>query len=207
MADKNGGDAPKPEKRDSDPQTAPAESKAPPQKQTKTNTADSPAPETVKEKKNPPKAKKSQKKTAPASAADTSDQKTDTPTEKKMDEGGSPRPSPEKCGDLRFYPELRNDLPDIHPGDIINIAYLIQEGGKDKTQNYQGTVIALNGAGITRTMTVRKISFGVGVERIFPLNSKYVQKVEIVRRSRVRRSKLYYLRKLRGKASRLKPLK
>jgi len=115
--------------------------------------------------------------------------------------------SPEKLNHLGFFPSRRDDLPDIHPGDIIDIAYLIQEGGKEKVQHYKGTVIALKGVGISRTMTVRKISFGIGVERIFPLNSKYLRDIKIVRRSKVRRSKLYYLRKLRGKASRLKPMK
>jgi large subunit ribosomal protein L19 len=115
--------------------------------------------------------------------------------------------APAYLSDLNFYPELRKDIPKIKSGDIIDLSYRIVEGGKEKIQHYKGTVIALKGTGISRTITVRKMSFGVAVERIFPLNSIFVKEIKIERQSKVRRAKLYYLRKLRGKASRLKPLR
>jgi len=93
---------------------------------------------------------------------------------------------------------------DLRPGDVIRVHYKVKEGDKERIQIYEGTVIALKNRGISRTITVRKSSFGVAVERIFPLYSPLLEKIEIKRRNKVRRAKLYYLRKLTGKAARLK---
>ena len=110
-------------------------------------------------------------------------------------------------GNLNFYPELRTDLPEIKPGDVLKMFYRVVEGGKERIQIFEGTVIAIKNSGIAKTITVRKTSFGISIERIFPLNSKLVQKIEVIKHSRVRRAKLYYLRKLKGKAARLKELR
>ncbi|MGD2085683.1 MAG: 50S ribosomal protein L19 [Candidatus Aminicenantes bacterium] len=110
-------------------------------------------------------------------------------------------------GDLSFLSEVRTDLPEIKSGDMVRIFYRVVEGGKERTQVFEGTVIAIKNKGITKTITVRKTSFGIAVERIFPLNSKLVQKIEIKKHSKVRRAKLYYLRELKGKAARLKELR
>src|SRR5690554_5646745 len=102
-------------------------------------------------------------------------------------------------------PYLRNDLPDFDTGDTIRVDYKVVEGSRSRVQAFEGVVIARkNGKGARSTMTVRKVSFGEGVERVFPLNSPLISKIEIVRRGRTRRSKLYYLRERRGKAARLK---
>lgn len=113
----------------------------------------------------------------------------------------------ESFGDLLFYPEVRSDLPVLSAGDVIKVAYRVIEGGKERTQLFEGTIIALNNRGIARTVTVRKTSFGVSVERILPLNSKLVQSIEVIKHQRVRRAKLYYLRNLSGKAARLKEVR
>src|SRR5437762_11601226 len=97
----------------------------------------------------------------------------------------------------------RTDLPDFVPGDTIRVHVKIKEGDKERLQAFEGVVIART-RGPQASFTVRKISFGQGVERIFPLNSRVIDKVELVRSSKVRRAKLYYLRGLRGKAARLK---
>ena len=97
----------------------------------------------------------------------------------------------------------RTDLPEFVPGDTVRVQVKIKEGDKERLQAFEGIVIALKN-GAQGSFTVRKMSFGQGVERIFPFNSKVVDKVEKVRSSRVRRSKLFYLRGLRGKAARLK---
>ncbi|MFC2140715.1 50S ribosomal protein L19 [Acidobacteriota bacterium] len=110
-------------------------------------------------------------------------------------------------GDLSFLSEVRTDLPEIKPGDVLRVFYRVVEGGKERTQVFEGTVIAIKNRGITKTITVRKTSFGIAVERIFPLNSKLVQKIEVKKHSKVRRAKLYYLRELKGKAARLKELR
>jgi len=110
-------------------------------------------------------------------------------------------------GDLNFLSEVRTDLPEIKPGNVLRVFYRVIEGGKERTQVFEGTVIALKNRGITKTITVRKTSFGIAVERIFPLNSKLVQKIEVKKLSKVRRAKLYYLRNLKGKAARLKELR
>lgn len=112
-----------------------------------------------------------------------------------------------KMDDLTRYSAVRADLPELKAGDIIRVAYRVIEGGKERIQIFEGTVIALKHSGIQKTITVRKTSFGIAVERIFPLNSKLVQKIEIKRHSKVRRSKLYYLRDLKGKAARLKEIR
>src|SRR5437773_5840254 len=97
----------------------------------------------------------------------------------------------------------RTDLPDFVPGDTIRVHVKIKEGDKERLQAFEGVVVKRT-RGPQASFTVRKISFGQGVERIFPANSKVIDKVELVRSSRVRRAKLYYLRALRGKAARLK---
>jgi large subunit ribosomal protein L19 len=110
-------------------------------------------------------------------------------------------------GELDYYSEVRTDIPEIKPGDILRVSYRVIEGGKERIQVFEGTVIALKNSGISKTITVRKTSFGISVERIFPLNSKLIQKIQIKKHSKVRRAKLYYLRKLKGKAARLKELR
>jgi large subunit ribosomal protein L19 len=93
--------------------------------------------------------------------------------------------------------------PDFKPGDTVRIHLRVVEGESERIQVFEGTVIARRGSGISETMTVRKISFGVGVERIFPVHSPRIDKIEMVRAGRVRRSRLYYLRNLSGRAARL----
>jgi large subunit ribosomal protein L19 len=95
-------------------------------------------------------------------------------------------------------------LPTFRPGDVVNIAVRVIEGEKERVQNFEGIVIARRGSGISETFTVRKISNGVGVERIFPIHSPIIQSMRIVREGRVRRAKLYYLRELSTKAVRAK---
>lgn len=109
--------------------------------------------------------------------------------------------------DLIEENEIRKDLPDFKVGDTVEVHLIIKEGEKERIQVFKGDVIAKRGSGTRATFTVRKISFGVGVERIFPLHSKMIKKIEVVRRGKVRRAKLYYLRKLRGKKARLKELR
>ena len=99
---------------------------------------------------------------------------------------------------------LRDDLPDFAPGDTVRVHVRVLEGGRERTQLYEGVVIARKGGGVRETFTVRKISYGVGVERIFPVHAPIIQSIEIVRKGRVRRAKLYYLRERLGKASRIK---
>ncbi|MFA5550464.1 MAG: 50S ribosomal protein L19 [Trueperaceae bacterium] len=102
-------------------------------------------------------------------------------------------------------PFLRDDLPDFDTGDTIRVDYKVVEGSRSRVQAFEGVVIARkNGKGARSTITVRKVSFGEGVERVFPVNSPLIAAITVVRRGRTRRSKLYYLRDLRGKASRLK---
>jgi large subunit ribosomal protein L19 len=97
----------------------------------------------------------------------------------------------------------RKDLPEVKPGDMVRVQVKIKEGDKERVQAFEGTVISRRN-GPTGSFTVRKVSFGQGVERIFPFNSKVIDKVEIVRSNRVRRAKLFYLRALKGKAARLR---
>jgi large subunit ribosomal protein L19 len=103
--------------------------------------------------------------------------------------------------------QLRTDLPDFKPGDTVRVHVKIKEGDKERIQVFEGICIAQKHGGARETFTVRKISFGHGVERIFPLHSKVIDKVEVVRSGRVRRAKLYYMRQLRGKAARIKEVK
>ncbi len=103
--------------------------------------------------------------------------------------------------------QMRMDLPYLRAGDKLRIHYRIREGDKVRTQVFEGVLIAQKRGGLGATITVRKVSSGVGVERIFPLHSPRIEKVEVVAHSRVRRAKLYYLRNLKGKAARLKELR
>jgi large subunit ribosomal protein L19 len=102
------------------------------------------------------------------------------------------------------YKESVSKLPDFKSGDTINVHVKITEGTKERVQQYQGTVIQRRGAGNSATFTVRKVSSGIGVERIFPLISPAIEKIEVVRRGSVRRAKLFYLRGKMGKAARIK---
>jgi large subunit ribosomal protein L19 len=99
---------------------------------------------------------------------------------------------------------LRGDVPDFRPGDTLRVNVRLREGGKERIQAFEGVCIARKHGGVNETFTVRKISSGIGVERIFPLHSPMIESINVVRRGRVRRAKLYYLRKLRGKAARIK---
>jgi large subunit ribosomal protein L19 len=100
--------------------------------------------------------------------------------------------------------QLRSDIPNFRPGDTLKVHVRIQEGNRSRIQLFQGIVIRRQGGGVRETFTVRKISYGVGVERTFPVHSPSIEKIEAVTRGRVRRAKLYYLRELRGKAARIK---
>ena len=102
---------------------------------------------------------------------------------------------------------MKENPPEVRVGDTVKVHMRIVEGEKERIQIIAGVVIRLRGGGIRKSVTVRKISFGVGVERIFPIHSPRVEKIEIVKHARVRRAKLYYLRDLRGKAARLKEIK
>jgi large subunit ribosomal protein L19 len=99
---------------------------------------------------------------------------------------------------------MRLDLPGFAPGDTVKVHVKIKEGEKERIQVFQGVVISKRGGGTRATFTVRKVSYGIGVERIFPLHSPIIDKIEVMTHGRVRRSKIYYLRKLRGKAARIK---
>ncbi|MBI1789840.1 MAG: 50S ribosomal protein L19 [Acidobacteria bacterium] len=98
----------------------------------------------------------------------------------------------------------RTDLPAFRPGDTIRVHVKIREGDKERLQVFEGTLIARNNTGMGESITVRKVSFGHGVERIFPLHARVVDHIDVVRTGRVRRAKLYYLRGLKGKAARLR---
>ena len=99
---------------------------------------------------------------------------------------------------------LRKDIPNFRPGDELKVHVRVIEGNKSRVQVFQGLVIARRGSGIRETFTVRKISYGVGVERVFPVHAPVIEKIELVRKGEVRRSKLYYLRDLRGKAAKIR---
>lgn len=99
---------------------------------------------------------------------------------------------------------LRNDIPEFKAGDRVTVFYKIKEGNKERIQQFQGDVIQRRNSGVAETFTVRKISNGVGVERIFPINSPFIDKVDVNRRGKVRRARIFYLRKTIGKASRIK---
>ena len=102
---------------------------------------------------------------------------------------------------------IRQDLPDFRPGDTLRVNVRVREGDKERIQAFEGVCIAKKHGGLQETFTVRKISSGVGVERIFPLHSPMIGSIVVVRRGSVRRAKLYYLRDLRGKAARIKERK
>jgi large subunit ribosomal protein L19 len=97
--------------------------------------------------------------------------------------------------------QIRNDIPAFHPGDTISVSVKVVEGDKERIQQFKGIVMGIRGRGISKTFRVRKISNGIGVERIFPMSSPKIAKVEILKEGSVRRAKLYYLRKLTGKAA------
>ena len=99
--------------------------------------------------------------------------------------------------------QLRDDIPEFAPGDTVRVLYLVREGTKERIQAFEGVCIGRKGGGVDETFTVRKISSGIGVERIFPLQAPTVSGVEVMRRGRVRRAKLYYLRGRRGKSARI----
>ena len=109
--------------------------------------------------------------------------------------------------DLETQSIASKPIPRFRSGDTVRVHVLIKEGAKERTQVFEGVVIAWRSAGLRSTMTVRKISYGVGVERIFPIHSPTIQRIEWVRRGRVRRAKLYYIRKLRGRKARLKEVR
>ncbi len=96
---------------------------------------------------------------------------------------------------------------DVKPGDNVNVSYKIIEGDRERIQNFKGDVIQISGSGLTKTICIRKISNGVGVERIFPLNSPNIVEIELLKKGKVRRAKLYYLRALSGKKARIKEKK
>ena len=109
-----------------------------------------------------------------------------------------------KATDLIDNESLRDDIPDFAPGDEVKVHVRVVEGNKERVQVFQGNVIGRQGGGLQETYTVRKLSYGVGVERTFPLHTPTVTRIEVVKRGDVRRAKLYYLRELRGKAAKIK---
>jgi len=100
--------------------------------------------------------------------------------------------------------QVRDDIPEFRPGDTLKVHVRVKEGSRSRIQVFQGVVIRRQGGGIRETFTVRKISYGVGVERTFPVHSPSIERIETVTRGKVRRAKLYYLRELRGKAARIR---
>jgi large subunit ribosomal protein L19 len=109
-----------------------------------------------------------------------------------------------KSTDLIDNESLRDDIPDFAPGDEVKVHVRVVEGNKERVQIFQGNVIARQGSGLQETYTVRKLSYGVGVERTFPLHTPTVNKIEVVKRGDVRRAKLYYLRGRTGKAAKIR---
>jgi large subunit ribosomal protein L19 len=100
--------------------------------------------------------------------------------------------------------QMRDDVPEFRPGDTVKVYVRVVEGAKERVQAFEGVVIKRRGSGINETFTVRRVSYGVGVERCFPVHMPRIQKIEVVRRGKVRRAKLFYLRKLSGRAARIK---
>ena len=109
-----------------------------------------------------------------------------------------------KTTDLIDSDQLRDDIPDFQAGDELKVHVRVVEGGKERIQVFQGNIIAIQGSGISETYTVRKVSYGVGVERTFPVHSPSVAKIEILKRGDVRRAKLYFLRDRVGKAAKIR---
>ncbi|MDH7479928.1 MAG: 50S ribosomal protein L19 [Syntrophomonadaceae bacterium] len=103
--------------------------------------------------------------------------------------------------------QMVQDLPQFRPGDTVKVHFKVVEGGRERVQVFEGTVIRRRGRGLGETFTVRRVTYGVGVERTFPLHSPRIEKIEVVRRGKVRRARLYYLRGLVGKAARIKEKK
>lgn len=99
--------------------------------------------------------------------------------------------------------QLRDNIPAFGPGDTVRVHVKVREGDKERIQVFEGVVLGRRGGGVRESFTVRKVSYGIGVERVFPLHSPNVSQIEVVRRGRVRRAKLYYLRALKGKAARV----
>lgn len=106
--------------------------------------------------------------------------------------------------DQLAFEQTRMDLPAFRPGDTVKVHVRIVEGNRERIQVFEGAVIAINNRGPGSSYTVRKVSYGIGVERVFPRDSPMVEKIEVVTRGKVRRAKIYYIRKLRGKAARIK---
>lgn len=99
---------------------------------------------------------------------------------------------------------MKENVPQFRPGDTVRVHVKVIEGNRERTQAFEGVVIRRQGSGTRETFTVRRVSFGIGVERIFPVHSPSIDKIELLKKGRVRRAKLYYLRKLKGKAARIK---
>ena len=102
--------------------------------------------------------------------------------------------------------QMKQDIPSYQIGDNVKVYVKVKEGNRVRAQMFEGTVISKNGGGISETFTVRRISYGVGVERVFPVNSPFVEKVEVIRKGKVRRAKLFYLRGRTGKAAKVKEM-
>ena len=102
---------------------------------------------------------------------------------------------------------LKEDLPSFGPGDTVKVNVKVSEGNRERIQTFEGVIIAINGVGVNKTITVRKLSFGVGVERIFPVHAPIVDSIEVIRKGKVRRSRIYYFKELRGKKARIKEVK
>ena len=113
----------------------------------------------------------------------------------------------EKLIELVEKDQLKTDLPEFKAGDTVAVHYKVKEGNKERIQVFEGVVIRVSGGGISKNFTVRKVSSGVGVERIMPINSPLIEKIEVKRIGKVRRSRLYYLRELSGKAARIKEIR
>lgn len=112
--------------------------------------------------------------------------------------------NPMKILDAVDAASLKSDIPDFRSGDTLKVHVKVVEGNKTRVQVFQGVVIARSGSGVNETFTVRKVSYGVGVERVFPVHTPIIEKIELVSRGDVRRAKLYYLRNLRGKAAKIR---
>ena len=113
----------------------------------------------------------------------------------------------EKLIELVEKDQLKTDIPEFKAGDTVAVHYKVKEGNKERIQLFEGVVIRVSGGGISKNFTVRKVSSGVGVERIMPINSPLIEKIEVKRIGKVRRSRLYYLRELSGKAARIKEIR
>ena len=113
----------------------------------------------------------------------------------------------EKLIELVEKDQLKTDIPEFKAGDTVAVHYKVKEGNKERIQVFEGVVIRVSGGGISKNFTVRKVSSGVGVERIMPIKSPLIEKIEVKRIGKVRRSRLYYLRELSGKAARIKEIR